>query len=106
MLKTYLAGTFRALKKDSVFSVINIAGLALGLAVCLLIALYTKDLSMLIGRIKSIYASTAEHAGQPFIYSFLDDDFNALYASDRRTGSLFIGFTILSMIIACLGLFG
>ncbi len=43
MLRTYLAAACRALKKDGLFSVINIAGLALGLAVCLLIALYIQD---------------------------------------------------------------
>ncbi|MBN9386116.1 MAG: ABC transporter permease [Chitinophagaceae bacterium] len=68
--------------------------------------LHTKDLSGLIARIKRTYTSMDEVAGQPFVYSFLDDDFNALYASDKRTGSLFIAFTILSLVIACLGLFG
>jgi putative ABC transport system permease protein len=39
MLKTY----FRGLRKDLLFSAINILGLALGLAVCLLIALFVRD---------------------------------------------------------------
>lgn len=42
----------------------------------------------------------------PFDYSFLDDEFNALYQSDIRMGSVFGVFTILSIFVACLGLFG
>jgi putative ABC transport system permease protein len=39
-------------------------------------------------------------------YSFMDQDFNALYRSEQRTGTVFIVFTILAIVIACLGLFG
>lgn len=41
-----------------------------------------------------------------FEYSFMDDDFNALYNNEQRMGKLFIVFTTLAIIIACLGLFG
>ena len=44
--------------------------------------------------------------GQQFEYSFMDDDFNALYNNEQRMGKLFITFTTLAIIIACLGLFG
>jgi putative ABC transport system permease protein len=39
-------------------------------------------------------------------YSFMDQDFNALYRSEQRIGTVFIVFTILAIVIACLGLFG
>jgi len=39
-------------------------------------------------------------------YSFLDDDVNALYAADLSLGRLFGGFAFLTIMIACLGLFG
>ena len=42
----------------------------------------------------------------PFDYSFLDEEFNALYQSDKRMGSVFGLFTMLSIFVACLGLFG
>lgn len=42
----------------------------------------------------------------PFDYSFLDEEFNALYLSDKRMGAVFSLFTILSIFVACLGLFG
>jgi putative ABC transport system permease protein len=42
----------------------------------------------------------------PFDYTFLDDEFNSLYKSDVKTGSVFGLFTLLSIFVACLGLFG
>ena len=45
-------------------------------------------------------------SGQPFTYSFMDDDFNNTYKSEQRTGKIFISFAILAIFIACLGLFG
>src|SRR5580692_1195884 len=43
MLKNYLVTAFRNLSRNKVFSFINIAGLSMGLACCMLIFLYTKD---------------------------------------------------------------
>jgi hypothetical protein len=42
----------------------------------------------------------------PFDYSFLDESFNLLYLAEQRLGTLFGAFTVLAIIIACLGLFG
>ncbi len=42
----------------------------------------------------------------PFEYSFLDKKFEALYNSEQRMGNVFAIFTCLSIIVACLGLFG
>ncbi|NIM90225.1 MAG: FtsX-like permease family protein [Candidatus Aminicenantes bacterium] len=44
--------------------------------------------------------------GQPFEYSFIDDDFNSLYKKEQKTGEIFAMFSILAILIACLGLFG
>ncbi len=41
-----------------------------------------------------------------FDYSFLDQQFDALYRSEQRIGTIFIAFSSLAIIIACLGLFG
>jgi putative ABC transport system permease protein len=43
---------------------------------------------------------------RPFEYVFLDDDLNQLYKAEWRTGHLMSAFSVLSIIIACLGLFG
>ena len=42
----------------------------------------------------------------PFDYSFLDESFNRLYLAEQRLGTLFGAFTVLAIIIACLGLLG
>jgi putative ABC transport system permease protein len=42
----------------------------------------------------------------PFDYEFLDDNFDKLYKADIRQGEMFGFFTIVALLIACLGLFG
>ncbi len=42
----------------------------------------------------------------PFEYSFLDEEFGALYSSEQRMSVVFTLFTVLSIFVACLGLFG
>ncbi|MDR6943212.1 ABC transporter permease [Mucilaginibacter pocheonensis] len=42
----------------------------------------------------------------PLAYSFLDENFSLLYKADERTGSLFNMFSMLAIVISCLGLFG
>jgi putative ABC transport system permease protein len=44
--------------------------------------------------------------GFPFEYSFMDDDYAKLYQSDQRSGTLFNVFSVIAIIISCLGLFG
>ena len=43
---------------------------------------------------------------QPFQFSFLDQDFDALYRADQRTGTILSVFTLLAIAIACLGQVG
>jgi len=43
--------------------------------------------------------------GYPFEYTFLDDAFGRMYASEQRLGSIFGIFATLAIVIACLGLF-
>jgi putative ABC transport system permease protein len=42
----------------------------------------------------------------PFVYSFLDDDLDNLYGKEERLGKIFLYFTILAIVIACLGIYG
>ena len=42
----------------------------------------------------------------PFKYSFLDDDITQLYETERTLSSIIGTFTLVSILIACLGLFG
>ena len=42
----------------------------------------------------------------PFEYKFLDEDFNSQYVADQKRGKIFAAFSILTIIITCLGLLG
>ncbi len=44
--------------------------------------------------------------GEPFEYSFLDEDFQKNYAAESRISSVVSYFTIIAILISCLGLFG
>jgi len=62
------------------------------------------DISSTMSGIESSWNNIAP--GQPFNYYFMDESFNNTYEAERRLGQIFITFTILSLFIACLGLFG
>ncbi len=63
----------------------------------------TSNLPALIDQMKSKWGSfTPVH----FQYSFMDQDFDAAYKAEQRTGTISMIFTALAIIIACLGLFG
>jgi putative ABC transport system permease protein len=42
----------------------------------------------------------------PFEYTFLDRDFSSQYAADQKRGKIFTAFSILTILITCLGLLG
>jgi putative ABC transport system permease protein len=42
----------------------------------------------------------------PFEYKFLDEDFNSQYVADQKRGKIFAAFSILTILITCLGLLG
>ncbi len=42
----------------------------------------------------------------PFQYTFLDQDFNSQYEADQKRGKIFTAFSILTVMITCLGLLG
>lgn len=59
------------------------------------------------GNIKSIEALWKDFSNrQPFQYSFFADEFNKHYETEIKTGRIFILFSVLAILIACLGLIG
>jgi putative ABC transport system permease protein len=44
--------------------------------------------------------------GRPFVYSFLDEDFDRLYDADRQQNQLITIFSYICILISCLGLLG
>ena len=49
---------------------------------------------------------TAWEPGYPFRYYFMDSDYQQFYEQEQRLSGLYTGFTVLAILIACLGLFG
>ncbi len=64
----------------------------------------SKNLESTLTQLENKWKSVAPAV--PFEYSFLDKNFEALYNSEQRMGTVFGIFTCLSIIVACLGLFG
>ena len=57
-----------------------------------------------IERVKQVYAEFSKNL--PFEYRFMDDDYQALYASEMKIGVLSRYFALMAIIVSCLGLFG
>jgi putative ABC transport system permease protein len=70
----------------------------------MLVKIQPGDFAGTIANIENIWNRIAP--GQPFTYYFLEDSFNDTYRSEQRLGSIFFVFTMMSLLIACLGLFG
>jgi putative ABC transport system permease protein len=68
------------------------------------VKMHTANLPALMSKIDGQWKSLSPN--QPFTYSFMDSDFDASYRVEQRFGSMFISFSSLAIIIACLGLFG
>lgn len=68
------------------------------------IRINTADIPGLLEQVKSKWKDVSPN--QQFTYSFMDEEFDALYRSEQRMGAISIAFTSLAIIIACLGLFG
>jgi len=63
-----------------------------------------KDYSTALASTEQLWQKT--FPGDPFKYFFLDDFFDSQYKADVQFGKVFGMFTVLAMLIACLGLLG
>lgn len=70
---------------------------------CMLARIGSGDVGNTMTQIKNRWKDFSD---APFEYTFLDEDFNALYQSEKRMGEIFTVFTALSVFVGCLGLFG
>jgi putative ABC transport system permease protein len=68
------------------------------------IRLNTTDLQQSVNNIRDAWMKA--FPGNPFEYFFLDDFFNRQYENERKFGKLFTTFSILAVIVSCVGLFG
>lgn len=62
------------------------------------------DVSSLVATVEKEWKAVVPN--QPFAYSFMDEDFNNIYQREQRVVKIAIGFSVLAILIACLGLFG
>ncbi len=70
----------------------------------IIVRMQSNSFNETISNIETLWHDIAP--GQPFGYYFLDDSFNETYAADQRLSRIFFIFTLLSIFVACLGLFG
>jgi len=64
----------------------------------------SEDIPALLDAVRNRWKELSPN--RQFSYTFLDQNFDALYRAEQRTGAISIAFTTLAIIIACLGLFG
>jgi len=62
-----------------------------------------SDIPGAMSSITSVWKTFSPH--QAIRYVFLDEKFQSMYADVKRTGLIFTGFSVLAVIVACLGLF-
>ena len=70
----------------------------------MIVKVKTRDIGGLLTTMKKDWADYKAEA--PFSYSFLDDRFNATYRSEQNIGIILAIFAGLTILVACLGLFG
>jgi putative ABC transport system permease protein len=64
----------------------------------------TANVKELVTKVETTWKRMAP--GMPFSYRFLDEAFDNMYRAEQRMGKLALGFSILAIVVACMGLFG
>jgi putative ABC transport system permease protein len=70
----------------------------------MMIRLRPGDRAPMIEKLRTTWSSVLP--GYPFEYSFIEDDYDQLYQNESRSANLMAYFTVIAIIIACLGLIG
>ncbi len=70
----------------------------------LLVRFRTADMDRLVAQVEGVWSSI--DPDEPFEYYFMDDVFNMVYRSEKQMSRILLYVAILSILIACLGLFG
>ena len=63
-----------------------------------------ENISQTLDDVEQLWKKFAPH--YPFDFQFLDENFEQLYRTDQRTGTIFTYFAVLAVFISCLGIFG
>jgi len=70
----------------------------------LIFKIKTSDVQGLLATMKKQWDSY--HTDEPFSYAFMDDLYNKTYSAEQKTGTILNIFSVLTIFVACLGLFG
>ncbi len=70
----------------------------------LIFKIKTADVQGLLATMKTKWDSY--NTGEPFSYSFMDELYNKTYSAEQKTGTILNIFSVLTIFVACLGLFG
>jgi putative ABC transport system permease protein len=70
----------------------------------LIIKVKTSDITGLLSSIKQQWDKFSQE--EPFTYSFMDELYDKTYSSEAKTGRILNIFTVLTILVACLGLLG
>lgn len=101
----HIVGVIKNFNFSSLRDLITPMALKLGKdAGSITVRMSSTNIPRTLDQIKSKWRSMS--SGEPFTFSFMDEEFNKQYFSEQRTGKIFITFTALAIFIACLGLFG
>ena len=64
----------------------------------------TSNYKELLGQLEQVWRATVTNV--PFTYAFMDKEVEKLYEEEKRLGKISLVFTILAILISCLGLIG
>lgn len=64
----------------------------------------SADIPALVSQVEKKWKTMAPSL--PFSYRFLDESFDNMYRAEQRVGKIALSFAVLTILIACLGLFG
>jgi putative ABC transport system permease protein len=70
----------------------------------ILVKLDGKDIASSISFLEKKWTKLVPH--RPFSYHFMDEEFEQMYGSEKQTAKMVTAFSILAILLACLGLFG
>jgi putative ABC transport system permease protein len=102
-------GTVKAVVKDfhfrSMHEPINplVIFMDKGMVGSMFVKLSANNISSGLKNLEKIWKARIQH--RPFEYHFLDEDYAALYKTEQRTAGVFTSFSMLAILLACLGLF-
>jgi putative ABC transport system permease protein len=70
----------------------------------MIVSLNTSEFQNAVVKIESLWKDMVPST--PFEYSFLNEDIKKQYLSDQKVASIITAFTVLALVISCLGLYG